>query len=587
MPRDRRRRFRPVATLLIVAVMPMAGCPYETSALFRDDRDLDQRVSLSRLREIPVLGLAPTDAAAAAESTLEAERQRMLAARAAFEALGEAELTVEQARAAVLENNLDLKVELISPTIAEQSVREEEGRFDALLLANAQFAQGDDAVASELDSGESNRIFVSPGLRVPLRTGGQAEVRAPFSRLLTDNQFALLNPAYTQDLELSLSHPLLRGAGRRATMAQVRIAALDRQASEARTKLEVTRQIAAADRTYWRLYAARQELIVRVQQYELAFEQLETARRRFGAGAVAEIEVVRAESGVADRIEGIIRAQNSVLLQQRELKRLLNIPGLDVETDTHVIPTSDPDPVQYVLDGESLAAAAIEQRMELLEIELNLARDAASLAFAQNQALPLLSLDYTYRINGLGQDFEEAVRVSTENRFESWELGVNAEVPLGNEQRKAAVQRAVLNRLQRLATQDARRQSIRKEVLDAVDTIDSGWQRILATRQAVALNTRTLQAEQRQFEVGRSTTINVLDADAQLAAARLTEIQAVVEYQIAQIDLAFATGTLLGASKIEWEPSDPRETAHAILNTPSPAPIAAPAQAEPAPATEN
>ena len=67
-----------------------------------------------------------------------------------------------------------------------------------------------------------------------------------------------------------------------------------------------------------------------------------------------------------------------------------------------------------------------------------------------------------------------------------------------------------------------------------------------------------LEAEQRQFDVGRSTTTDVLDADANLANARLTEIRAIVEYQIAQIDLAVATGTLLGQSKVDWEPSDPR-----------------------------
>jgi hypothetical protein len=52
----------------------------------------------------------------------------------------------------------------------------------------------------------------------------------------------------------------------------------------------------------------------------------------------------------------------------------------------------------------------------------------------------------------------------------------------------------------------------------------------------------------------------VLDADARLADARLAEIRAIVEYEIAQVDLAFATGTLLGASRVEWGPFDPRET---------------------------
>ncbi|MAY74634.1 MAG: hypothetical protein CMJ31_08000 [Phycisphaerae bacterium] len=545
------------ATFLAVCIPLIAGCPYETQALFDDERDYDRRVSLDRLRRVRTLDL-PNAAVEPTAMSPDEERARIASMRAKFEEEPEYELIIEQARAAVLENNLDLRVALINPAIAAETLNEEEGRFDSVLFANAQVNDNDAAVATALEAGESQSIFVSPGLRVPLRTGGTFQVSAPFTRRVTDNQFTFLNPNYSQDVEFSLSHPLLRGAGRRATMYQVRVADLDRQASEARTKLEVIRQVAAADRAYWRLYAAREELLVRLQQYELAFEQRERAQRRFDAGAVAEIEIFRAESGAADRIEQIIRADNNVLLQQRELKRLLNIPGLDVDTEVDIVTSSDPDPVPYLLDGSALADEAMAQRMELLEIELNLARDAATVAFSENQALPLLSLDYTYRVDGLGQNFEEAVRVASENRFESWQLGVTAEIPLGNQQRKAAVERAVLTRLQRLATQSARRQTIRKEVLDAVDTIESGWQRIRAAQEAVRLNTRTLEAETRQFNVGRSNSIDVLDADANLAQARLTEIQAVVDYQIAQIDLAFATGTLLGASKIEWGPLDPR-----------------------------
>ncbi len=90
-----------------------------------------------------------------------------------------------------------------------------------------------------------------------------------------------------------------------------------------------------------------------------------------------------------------------------------------------------------------------------------------------------------------------------------------------------------------------------------MDNLQSTWHRILASRDSVVLNARLLEAEKRQNDVGRSTSTIVHDADANLANARLAEIRAVVDYQIAQIDLAFASGTLLGQAKVEWE-SDPK-----------------------------
>ena len=57
--------------------------------------------------------------------------------------------------------------------------------------------------------------------------------------------------------------------------------------------------------------------------------------------------------------------------------------------------------------------------------------------------------------------------------------------------------------------------------------------------------------------VGLRTATDVLDAQAKFANAQSTEISALTEYEIAQVDLAYATGTLLGATKIRWEPNVP------------------------------
>jgi outer membrane protein TolC len=71
------------------------------------------------------------------------------------------------------------------------------------------------------------------------------------------------------------------------------------------------------------------------------------------------------------------------------------------------------------------------------------------------------------------------------------------------------------------------------------------------------LSERNLKAEQRQFELGLQTSTEVLDAQTSFANAQSAEIRAIVEYQIAQIDLAYATGTLLGAAQVHWEPQQP------------------------------
>jgi len=462
-------------------------------------------------------------------------------------------LTIEQARAAAIENNLDIRVSLISPSIAQERVSEEEAAFEATFRVSGVAQQTDRPTFSELQDAQQEFQSLNPSLTIPTRVGGDFTISTPFSRNQTNNPFATVDPAFTQDLEFSLSQPLLRGAGRRATTAALRIASFDRTLAAARTKLDVIAQLAAVDRAYWRLYSARLEVAVRVQQRDLAIAQLERARRQFDAQRVPEVEVLRAQSAVADRVEAIIVAQNTQSLRERELKRLLNLPELPVESDAAIELASVPDPALYEADSDVLMARALASRMELLEVELQLAQDLVRIDLAENQALPTLDLDALYRINGLGGNHGGATEILVENNFEDWRLALTAGIPIGNEAALSQLRRLVLSRLQRIATKQLREQTIRQEVLDSVDDMGTSWQRVIAARERLRLATRTLRAEERQFNVGRSTSTDVLDASARLADAQLSELSAIVDYQLAQVNLAVATGTLLGQAKVGLE----------------------------------
>ncbi|MHC5024852.1 MAG: TolC family protein, partial [Planctomycetota bacterium] len=302
---------------------------------------------------------------------------------------------------------------------------------------------------------------------------------------------------------------------------------------------------------------AQRELEVRYQQYELAREQLEQARRKVDAGDTPEIEVVRAESGVAQRLEAIIITRTVVLQRRRDLKRIMNRDDVTIESPTAFILTTEAAPARLDLDPEVLADRAVVNRMEMLELELQLAIDLSSIDFQRNQALPSFVLDYSYNINGVGRTYNDAFdMLPPSNQFADWSVGLRAEIPIGNEAAKARVHQAVLRRLQRLSTKSQRDLAIRQEVFDAVEQLQQNWQRIVAARLSTELARRTYEAEQRQFDVGLRTSTDVLDAAAALADAQSQEIQAVTDYQIAQVDIAFATGTLLGQGRVRWEPID-------------------------------
>lgn len=521
--------------------------------------DKDRPPAMERLRQIDRLDRDRYASPASEQSPLPVERGASGPARVSpFATMERFELGLEDARAAVLQNNLDLRVALVDPTIQGEALRQEEAKFEAVFKPFVNFRNANNPTLNVTAANQQRSTAVGAEVEVPLRSGGRVGVNYALSRSETDNPFFAFPESYSSNVDFSLSQPLLRGAGRRANTYSIRIAGLDLSIAESRTKLEVIRQVAAADRAYWRLFAARQALEVRQKQYEVAQAQLDRARRRFAAGDAPELEVTRAQSGAASQLEQIILAEKSVLDQQREIKRLLNIAGLEMESKTLVVPTSAPDPVRYTFDGSDLAAQGVANRMEMLELELRLAQDYSTIEFNKNQALPLLALDFAYRVPGLGATLSDANDQLFGNDFHDWRVGLSGEIPIGNEAAKARVQQSIVRRLQRLSSKEARASAIRSEVLAAVDQIEASWQRILAAQQSSILAARTLEGEQRQFDAGARTSTDVLDAAARLADAQTSEVRALADYQIAQIDLAFATGTLVGAAKVDWTPLDPR-----------------------------
>lgn len=463
----------------------------------------------------------------------------------------ERSMSIGECRAVALANNLDLDVELLDPSIAAETITEEQAQFESLFFSNLGHEELDvpDGTLDKTSGGDV-------GVAIPLRTGGELTIELGYERFHTTNEQVDPDTSHNTDFSFSISHPLLRNAGLGVNAHPIRIAFYETQISEARAKLEVIRVLSFVDQVYWRLYAARGELQVRQQEYDLAVAQLERVERRVKAGTSPKVEIIRSAAGVAARRETIVIAENNVRQRELDLKLTINTDELDIAGRTVLIPATKPNPIDYHFDHKRLIEAAIENRMEMLELELRLAQDASTIEFRQNQLLPLLAVDYTYKQNTLGRSRPNASDIFGDNDFTDHRLGLQLQIPLGNKAARSRLRRAVLGKVRRLATVRRRETQIKREVLGAIIQLESAWERIEAARQRPVLAARELAAEQRQFELGRRTSVDVLEAQQRLANAHLAEINALADYEIAQTRLAFSTGTTLMAAQIHWQPKD-------------------------------
>jgi outer membrane protein len=161
------------------------------------------------------------------------------------------------------------------------------------------------------------------------------------TRQSTNSPFTALSPLLNTGFQFRLTQHLLQGLGFAANNRFIRIAKNNREVTDVAFRLQVITTVDQIENMYWDLVFAYEN--VRVQQESLAFAQktLSDTQKQVQIGSMAPIEVVRAQSTVAADQQSLIQAQNTLQLQQLLMKNALSRTLVDPRlADAEVIPTS-------------------------------------------------------------------------------------------------------------------------------------------------------------------------------------------------------------------------------------------------------
>lgn len=161
------------------------------------------------------------------------------------------------------------------------------------------------------------------------------------THLTTNNPTSLLTPQLGSTFQFRFTQNLLQGFGFVPNTRFIRIAKNNREISDVAFRLQVITTVDQIENMYWDLVYAFEN--VRVQQESLTYAEkaLEDAKRQAEVGTVPPIQVVSAQSTVATTQQNLIVAQNNMQLQQLLMKNALSRSIEDpVLAEADVIPTS-------------------------------------------------------------------------------------------------------------------------------------------------------------------------------------------------------------------------------------------------------
>ncbi|HEX9111035.1 MAG TPA: TolC family protein [Terriglobales bacterium] len=411
-------------------------------------------------------------------------------------------------------------------------------------------------------------------------TRGTASPLSPFQAF--ENQ-------YNSNFRAQVTQHLLEGFGFAVNTRFIQIAKNNRELSDVAFRLQITTTVDQIENMYWDLVFAYEN--VRVQQEQLAFVQktLSDTKKQVEIGTLAPIEVVRAQSTVATNQQTLTVALTNLQLQQLLMKNALSRTLVDPAlADAEVIPTSTMElPAQEpVVPIQDLVNDALAHRPELAESRINLSNTAISNKAIRSALLPSLDLFAYYQGTGLGgainpgyicsqpsntctgnanpaTSYSGALGQLTDSTAPDKGVGLTLSIPIRNRAAQSVQVRGELEyrqsqlRLQQLENQ------VRIEVRNAQFGVQQNRASVASAQAAVDLARQSLDAEQKKYALGASTSTLVLQNQAATTQAEVTLVSAKAAYEKAEVELDRAIGLLLDHAGIVVADAERGEVAHA------------------------
>jgi outer membrane protein TolC len=399
---------------------------------------------------------------------------------------------------------------------------------------------GTDAAEGRFEAGVEKRFL----------TG--TEVGVSSSWLYTDDRdsgVGATNPLHDAAGAITVSQDLLRNFGPGVNGTGIRVAENTWQASREEVRDTLIWNLYQVEQVYWQIHYAEADLRVRHEQLARAQRLVEVAEAQVRVGEAAPIEITRARSSAASQEVSILSAENDLSLLRNRLLRLLGV--IREGNLAQPFELADvPPPVAAPPSLEQSLAIARERRPDCRQAALALASAEAETDYARNQTLPALRLFAGVGVAGEDGGFGGSVADAGRGDETIWEVGIRAEFPLGNQVAKGRHGTARALRFRAAIQQrDILEQALR-EVADASDTLAVSVRKTETARRSRELAEELLVAEEKSFKLGRSTSLDVLNAQQALAQAEREEVRAAVAYATALGNLHAVRGDYLEVKQI-------------------------------------
>ena len=487
-------------------------------------------------------------------------------------AAGKLQLSLDDAIRLALANNTNIVLDQQQIGTAKDAIDFARGPFDPSLFSSFNALRSKSPTFSQL-SGAPTLSTLSQtaqlGVSQTLLTGTNYQASLSANKLSSNASFNFFNPSVSGNFTFNFSQPLLRGRGFLPNRGPIIIAQRGLAQSRATFKQEVNDIILQVVAQYWNVVQARESLAVQRKSLDEAQQTYDHDKHSLQLGALPPLDIYRSESQVAQRRVSEIQAEY-FLKQTEDVFR--QIIGADIDPNIRALDldlTESPEPAGSLMNMDIATALgkALANRPELDAQHLQLANDDLSIKIAHNALEPDLRLTGIYESNGLGGNeinintvpvqvisqggWSDALGEVFGFGFPGYGFGVSLTLPIKNHAGEANLGNALVNKRRDLYSDRRIRQSITLDVTNSVHQLEEAKIGMEASKVALDLAQKNLQAEQRKYALGAQPIFFTLEAQTELAQAELGLVEAEVGYRLAVTAVEHATGDLLDRYNVQ------------------------------------
>jgi len=415
----------------------------------------------------------------------------------------------------------------------------------------------------------AHNAAVSAGYSQGFLTGTSLSVYESSSRASSDATAVLYNPDFVSSLSIGVTQHLSNGFGTRANSSFIRIARNDLKYSMSVFRQNTSATAAAVMTNYYDLLADQESIHVAKEGLEYAQKLLESNQAELKLGVVAQYDVLRSQEAVADQQQALVVAQNTFSQDAQSLKAKIS-RSFNEELAAVEIAPSDRLPEPHPDDVPALAEALREagsHRPEIEQAELNLRNQEVTIQATRNRLLPSLDAFASHSLSGLGGALRPTIANIFENDFPNLSSGIELNLPIRSRTAQADGARALLEQRQlQMKLQDAKNQAV-WDVSKAVSAVLQARSALDATLKLAIVSRQVLDMQQQKFTLASATVEDVITAQRNLATAEGNVVRDRAAYAKALIQYEQVTGTLVDRNNIELSEAVEGEV-HRVPNLP-------------------